>query len=93
MDFGVSLLNPPTFHCLFGIAAKAVAFTIWNLDQSGKLCAPESLLQGHAAWHVLGRTSLWLTFRYYHNSFTLTIVATPIPQWCRANSEQFRLPL
>jgi hypothetical protein len=50
-----------------GIATKAVAFTIWNLDQHGTLCAPDSLLQGHAAWHLLGATSLWLTFLYYRS--------------------------
>jgi hypothetical protein len=50
-----------------GIATKAVAFTIWNLDQHGTLCAPGSLLQGHAAWHLLGATSLWLTFLYYRS--------------------------
>jgi len=50
-----------------GIATKAVAFTIWNLDQHGTLCSPESLWQGHAAWHLLGATSLWLTFLYYRS--------------------------
>jgi len=50
-----------------GIATKAVAFTIWNLDQHGTLCSPDSLLQGHAAWHLLGATSLWLTFLYYRS--------------------------
>lgn len=54
-------------YYLSGIATKAVAFTIWNLDQSGTLCAPESLLQGHAVWHLLGATSLWLTFLYYRS--------------------------
>lgn len=50
-----------------GIATKAVAFTIWNLDQHGTLCTPNSLLQGHAAWHLLGATSLWLSFLYYRS--------------------------
>jgi Ceramidase len=53
-----------------GIATKAVAFTIWNLDQHGTLCSPGSLLQGHAAWHLLGATSLWLTFLYYRSERT-----------------------
>ena len=53
-----------------GIATKAVAFTVWNLDQHGTLCAPESLLQGHAIWHLLGATSLWLTFCYYRSERT-----------------------
>ena len=34
---------------------------------TGTLCAPGSLLQGHAAWHLLGATSLWLTFCYYRS--------------------------
>lgn len=53
-----------------GIATKAVAFTIWNLDQHGTLCAPESLFQGHAIWHLLSATSLWLTFCYYRSERT-----------------------
>lgn len=56
-----------TSYYLFGIATKAIAFTIWNLDQHGTLCAPHSLLQGHAIWHLLGATSLWLTFLYYRS--------------------------
>jgi len=55
-----------TFY-LAGIALTAIAFTIWNLDQHGVVCAPDSLLQGHAAWHLLGATSLWFTFLYYRS--------------------------
>ena len=54
-------------YYLTGIVLKAVAFTIWNLDQRGVICAPDSLLQGHAAWHLLGATSLWFTFLYYRS--------------------------
>jgi Ceramidase len=59
--------NVRVSYYLIGIAVKAVAFTIWNLDQHGVVCSPESLLQGHAVWHLLGATSLWLTFLYYHS--------------------------
>ncbi len=52
---------------LGGILAKAVAFTIWILDQKGIVCAPHSLWQGHAVWHLLGATSLWLSFSYYRS--------------------------
>ena len=54
-------------YYLAGIGLKALAFTIWNLDQHGIVCAPHSLLQGHAAWHLLGATSLWCTFLYYRS--------------------------
>ena len=55
------------FYYLLGIVVKAVAFTIWNLDQHGIVCTPESAFQGHAVWHLLGATSLWLTFLYYRS--------------------------
>lgn len=52
---------------LGGILATALAFVIWILDQQGTVCAPHSLLQGHAAWHALGAVSLWLSFGYYRS--------------------------
>ena len=52
---------------LGGILAMTVAFGFWILDQNGVVCAPESLLQGHAVWHALGAASLWLSFSYYHS--------------------------
>ena len=58
-------------YYLAGIVLKAIAFTIWNLDQHGVVCSPHSLLQGHAAWHLLGATSLWCTFLYYRSERTL----------------------
>ena len=54
-------------YYLFGIVIKAVALIIWNLDQNGFVCAPESVFQGHAVWHLLGATSLWCTFLYYRS--------------------------
>lgn len=60
-------------YYLAGILTKAVAFAIWNLDQQGLVCAPESLFQGHAAWHLLGATSLWLTFLYYRSEEAETV--------------------
>ena len=56
-----------TGYYVAGLVANIVAFTIWNLDQRGQLCAPESLLQGHAAWHLLGAVALWFAFLYYRS--------------------------
>jgi dihydroceramidase len=53
-----------------GLIATAAGFGIWVLDQEGVVCAPRSLLQGHAAWHLLGAASLWLTFLYYRSERT-----------------------
>ncbi len=54
-------------YYLIGMLAKAIAFAIWNLDQHGIVCAPNSLFQGHAVWHLLGAMALWFTFLYYRS--------------------------
>ena len=54
-----------TGYYVAGLIANIVAFTIWNLDQNGQLCAPGSVLQGHAIWHLLGAVALWFAFLYY----------------------------
>ena len=56
-----------TGYYVAGLAANAIAFTIWIFDQNGQLCAPESLLQGHAIWHLLGALALWFAFLYYRS--------------------------
>lgn len=50
----------------FGLAleAFALAFVVWNLDNARVWCAPESLLQGHALWHLLGALAGWWMWRY-----------------------------
>lgn len=50
-----------------GVALFALAFGIWILDQSGWLCQPTSLLQGHALWHVLGAAGVGLLYGYYRS--------------------------
>jgi Ceramidase len=41
-----------------------VAFAIWNVTKSA-WCDPHSLLQGHAAWHLLCAASAYLLFRLW----------------------------
>ncbi len=43
----------------------ALAFGIWILDTTHVLCVPTSLLQGHAAWHVLGAVATYFLWRYF----------------------------
>lgn len=50
-----------------GMGIQALAFAIWNLDQRGLVCQPQSLIQGHAIWHLLGAIALWLSFLYYRS--------------------------
>lgn len=51
---------------LIGAAAvQGAAFVIWGLDITHTVCAPSSLLQGHAVWHLLGAVASFLLWRYY----------------------------
>ncbi|MFZ4689925.1 MAG: ceramidase domain-containing protein [Polymorphobacter sp.] len=52
---------------LAGLAANIAAFALWVPDQMRTLCAPESLWQGHAAWHLLGAAAVALSFAYYRS--------------------------
>jgi len=46
-----------------GAAIVAVGLMFWWTSRSGgALCDPQSLLQGHALWHVLAATGLSLIF-------------------------------
>ena len=46
------------------VASIGLAFAIWNASQHG-LCDPHSLLQGHAAWHLLCALAAYLLFRLW----------------------------
>jgi len=51
---------------LASAGALALAFVIWNLAKDGSaLCHPGSLLQGHAAWHLLCAVAAYALYRLY----------------------------
>lgn len=52
-------------HLLVAAGIMALAFVIWILDFTRAVCAPESWVQGHAVWHILGAVAAWYLFRYY----------------------------
>jgi Ceramidase len=49
-------------------AIMGLAFVVWILDFTRILCRPDSWMQGHAVWHVLGAVAAWYLFRYYSES-------------------------
>jgi hypothetical protein len=67
----------------FAVASLGVAFLIWNLAKNdGPLCHPDSLLQGHAAWHLLCAVSAYCLYRYWSSAVadpSATMVATTSP--------------
>jgi hypothetical protein len=51
-------------HGVVALASMLVAFTIWLLSNAG-WCDPDSLLQGHAAWHLLSAVAAYWLYRFY----------------------------
>ena len=49
------------------LGCLVAAYTIWILDRDRILCAPTSLIQGHAAWHILTAAATGLLFMYYRS--------------------------
>jgi Ceramidase len=52
------------------LAAILTAFAIWNATKTW-LCDPDSLIQGHAIWHLLGAVSAYFLYRYYASEETI----------------------
>ena len=48
-----------------GIGLLAVAYIIWILDNTRIVCFANSLIQGHAIWHILGAVAVLFLHRYY----------------------------
>jgi Ceramidase len=67
-------------YLLLGALVKAIGFGVWVLDQNRILCAPDSLIQGHAFWHFCGAVSLWLTYCYFRSESPAQMVdKRPLP--------------
>lgn len=51
-----------------GLIVLVLAFSIWTLDQTPAFCQPDSLVQGHAIWHVLTAIAAFLVFIHYRRT-------------------------
>lgn len=49
------------------VGSLGAGFLVWNLDLSGIWCRPESLLQGHAFWHLFDAVCVGLLYAYYRS--------------------------
>lgn len=70
LEVWIALRRRPSIrYAYFGAAlvSFAVACAIWVLDNLRVLCAPDSVLQGHALWHLLGALAAGLIYAYYRS--------------------------
>lgn len=49
-----------------GVGSFLLAYAIWQTGKAGHpWCHPDSLIQAHAIWHLLGAVATWGFFRFY----------------------------
>jgi dihydroceramidase len=61
----VIALASATRYLWIGVGIMGVAFIIWILDFTRLLCVPDSLIQGHAVWHILGAVAAWYLLLHF----------------------------
>ncbi len=63
-------------YAFASLGALVTAFAIWNASKSW-WCAPYSLVQGHAIWHLLDAVAAYLLYRYYASENTSSPILAP----------------
>ncbi len=58
------IVTAPRRALAAAVGVLAFGFGVWILDITRVVCAPDSVWQGHALWHVSGALSAWLAYRY-----------------------------
>ena len=55
------------FRGIASVLTMCLAFFIWNLSLNSEswFCNPDSLIQGHAIWHILNAAAAYFLFMYY----------------------------
>jgi len=61
----VIALATATKYLWIAVGIMGVAFVIWILDFTHVLCRPDSWIQGHAIWHILGAVAAWYLFLHF----------------------------
>jgi hypothetical protein len=67
-----------------GAGAFLVAYMIWLTGKAGHgWCRPDSLIQAHAIWHLLGAAATWSFFKLYRTGRRLPSPHDAIPELIR----------
>ena len=62
----VRKLTHKKLYGFLSLGSLLLAFAIWNLWKNDSyLCDPQSLIQGHAIWHILDAVAAYFLFRFY----------------------------
>lgn len=62
---GVDVRSAATLPYRVGVVTLVVAYVTWLLDNSGLVCWPTSVVQGHGVWHILTAVAAVLVVGHY----------------------------
>lgn len=65
---GYSPRSPRVRFIYIGVATMVGAYVIWTLDQTAFFCSADSLLQGHAIWHLLCAVAAVMIVAHYRQT-------------------------
>ncbi len=66
LNFYVRKISLEQKYGYASLGSLLLAFAIWNIWQDNSpLCDPQSLIQGHAIWHLLDALAAYLLFRFF----------------------------
>jgi hypothetical protein len=66
LNIYVRKVQHETRWAYFSVGTLLLSFVIWNLSKTGApFCYPDSMIQGHAIWHLLDALAASFLFRYY----------------------------
>ncbi|KAK3255056.1 hypothetical protein CYMTET_35747 [Cymbomonas tetramitiformis] len=57
-------------YLITGLVVFLMAYAVWYLDLDKIICDPKSWMQGHAIWHALSATAVFLVYKHYELSAT-----------------------
>ena len=63
-------------YIILAVVSYYSGSTFWILDKELKLCAPDSLLQGHALWHILAALATLFVYLFFRSESAMSARAT-----------------
>ncbi len=57
--------NFQTKWIFLALSVQSIALILWYLDLKKIICYQDSILQGHAIWHLFGALASYFVYRYY----------------------------
>jgi hypothetical protein len=65
---GHAWFSKPTRPFYIGVGCLTIGYVFWFLDQSNLFCFHQSIIQGHAIWHIFTAIGAYMVIIHYRNT-------------------------